>query len=82
MNAAPNGNTHPAPGAPAHVATIEGAIDSWAVMSFDAGTYSPEAHAAVTADLLARTVQIPVLGEIGPDGRITWYGKPPTRQAE
>ena len=79
MKAAPNGNTHPAPGAPAHVATIADAVDAWAVMSHEAGTYTPQQHAAIAAAVLMGT--IPILGTLE-DGRITWYSAPPTRQAE
>ena len=58
MKAAPNGNTHPAPGAPAHVATIADAVDAWAVMSHEAGTYTPQQHAAIAAAVLISWVTL------------------------
>ena len=68
--------TRQAAGAPPTVATIADAVDAWAVMSYDAGTYTPQQHAAIATAVLMGT--IPVIGEIG-DGKITFYA---TRQAE
>ena len=81
MKAKHNGNTSQAHGAPAHVATTAAeVVDKWAATVFDAGNYSAAEHAELAGLVLGR--RIPVLGEVTPDGKIVWYGKPPTRQAE
>ena len=46
--------TRQAAGAPPTVATIADAVDAWAVMSYDAGTYTPQQHAAIAAAVLDR----------------------------